>query len=514
MRIFPKTFFYTLALLTLIALLASGLIYTLLPHFYTNQKRQTLTNQADWLVQRLETAKREDIVSLMGTSAIPGQSNIVIQLGEDNYSFSKAEMSGDITTSVIVTSMTYPDQQSGQDNTAPSSSATLTDGDTSRVYHIIIPEDFLSLDQDSIHVPANTMKASRSFTMEGEAGTLTVSMTLAPVREAAAVIVSLLPLSLLLCIAIAVVFSLLYARAITRPIKAISGVTRQMTLLEPDARCTVRSKDEFGQLADDLNGLYRKLLCTIVSLEAELKKTEAAEKAKTDFLRAASHELKTPVTAISVIMDNMMLGIGKYKDHDQWLPKCKELTDTLSSKLHDILDASRQEDFFLQDSLCQAFPDPASSHRETASQPNAAISIETICTEVLEPYLILARTRGLSVTTDWKESFPVTVPPKPLEKALSSLFSNAVLYAVPGGAVFVHCRERRLIIENECVPIPAEQIARLYEPFYRPDFSRSRETGGNGLGLYLVETILRRLGLEYCFEPMAEPEGMRFTIYF
>ncbi|MNC37488.1 Phosphate regulon sensor protein PhoR [compost metagenome] len=69
-------------------------------------------------------------------------------------------------------------------------------------------------------------------------------------------------------------------------------------------------------------------------------------------------------------------------------------------------------------------------------------------------------------------------------------------------------------MENECTPVPEKQLLRLYEPFYRPDVSRSRETGGNGLGLYIVETILRRLELNYRFEPMTLPEGMRFAIDF
>lgn len=489
MKIFPKTFLYTLALLVLIALLANGLIYTLMPTVYTKQKQQSLTSQADQLAQRLETSKREDIVRLMGSFSSLGQTNIVIEIGEDKYSLI-VWSNGSKSDGAITTSVTTLDKVSEKTHSV---SEDYTYNAASKIIREEIANGNSNYDSASFFSRSQTSKALRSFTMAGESGTLTMTMTLAPIEEAVGVIVSLLPISILMCIVIAIVFSLLYARAITRPIKAISDQTHHMTLLEQDARCSINSKDEFGALAVNVNGLYDNLLSTIDSLEAELKKVSAAEKAKTDFLRAASHELKTPVTAVSVIMDNMILGVGKYKNHGEWLPKCKELVDNLSDKLRDILDAS---------------------HLEAVSELYVTESIETFCYEVLEPYIIITRARGLSLYIDWSASFSVTAPPKLLGKALSNIFSNAVQYTASGGKFSIYCKVRSLIVENECTPIPKDQLLRLHEPFYRPDASRSRETGGNGLGLYIVDTILRRLELNYSFEAMTSPKGMRFTINF
>lgn len=476
MKIFTKTFLYTLAMLVLLALLANYLIYTLMPNFYTKQKQQELTALADQMVVQLESANREDIVNIIGSSAIYGQSNITVYIGDDKYSimtWSGSSLFGGTTNAFVAIS-------------TASVSDTDSKGQTSNV--AIIPAD------DVLHsIGSQVIEAQRSFTMAGEAGTVDISMTLAPVDEAVDVIFSLLPVSILLCVIIAIVFSLLYARAITRPIKAISNETRHMTALERDAKCHIKSRDEIGDLAANVNYLYENLLNTIDSLEAELKKVTASEKAKNDFLRAASHELKTPVTAVSVIMDNMILGVGKYKNHDEWLVKCKELVDSLSEKLREILDASRLE---------------------TQSEAYATQSLEALCSEILDPYIILAKARGLDLFVDLSASFPVTAPPKLLGKALSNIFSNAVLYTGQGGKVSIYCKGRSLMVENECEPIPEDQLSRLYEPFYRPDISRSRETGGNGLGLYIVETILRRLQLDYRFEAMTSPVGMRFTINF
>ena len=76
----------------------------------------------------------------------------------------------------------------------------------------------------------------------------------------------------------------------------------------------------------------------------------------------------------------------------------------------------------------------------------------------------------------------------------------------------------QLIIEknnlHECSVLPPEQLQHIFEPFYRPDLAHGQATGGNGLGLYIVQTILDKLRLKYQFVPMPNDRGMSFTIQF
>ena len=65
------------------------------------------------------------------------------------------------------------------------------------------------------------------------------------------------------------------------------------------------------------------------------------EQEKSDFLRAASHELKTPVTALGATLENMILGAGKYQDYAAYLPECKEMVGQLSGMIHEILETSK-----------------------------------------------------------------------------------------------------------------------------------------------------------------------------
>lgn len=129
----------------------------------------------------------------------------------------------------------------------------------------------------------------------------------------------------------------------TKPIEQISAVTEQMQELTPHVRCETDTQDEIGMLAENVNSLYQTLLSTIQDLEQEIQKVEAADVQKTNFLRAASHELKTPVTAVSAMLENMILNVGKYKDRDTYLAKCKDLTDRLAQMIKEILDASKAE---------------------------------------------------------------------------------------------------------------------------------------------------------------------------
>ena len=208
---------------------------------------------------------------------------------------------------------------------------------------------------------------------------------------------------------------------------------------------------------------------------------------KTNFLRAASHELKTSVTAVSAMLENMILGVGKYKDRDTYLAKCKVLTDRLAQMIKEILDASRAEfageqeqtDFLIADAL------------------------ET----VIEPYQIIAKAKGIIFST-------VHLPRGMIEKVISNILENAVSYTTSGSMINISCEEQRLVVENECALIPTEHLAHIFEPFYRPDYGRDSAVGGNGLGLYLVSTILKSLDISYSFIPSEKINGMAFQISF
>ena len=328
---------------------------------------------------------------------------------------------------------------------------------------------------------------------DGTAAHVFVTMNLQSVSEASDVMFRILPYTLGISILLSFAAAYCYARAITNPIQAICLSAKQMEKLESDTHCEVTSQDEIGELAKNINHLYGSLQQTIHSLEEEIQHVEQAERMKVDFLRSASHELKTPLTSLSVILENMSLNVGKYKDHETYLKKCSSIVERLSYMIKDILDASSFE----------------GSQQASIKQD---IKMNTWLMDTIEPYILIAKAKGIQVDIALQEHITIQENASLLQKVISNVMSNAIQYTEANHKITIRLKKHILSIENECVPIPKEHLAHVQEAFYRPDFSRAKQTGGNGLGLYFVDQYLNFMHLSYQFVPYAK--GMRFTIDF
>ena len=466
LKIFPKTFLYTLGLMLIIVLLSHTLIYFLMPWAYNYQQEKALEADAARLVEQIITAPSEERVNYVTSFAAKWSANANVVYDDFSYhvdllkeAAAASSPNGKVEVTVIAT--------------------TTEDG-----LKISLAENPLG--------GADFFKVEQGFS-DG-AGSITAIVSRQHIEDAVSAVLMILPFTAILCMVISVLFALAYSRMFTRPIQRISAATEKMRKLEPAAHCPNDAQDEMGMLADNVNSLYQTLLSTIQTLEQEIKKVEAADIQKTNFLRAASHELKTPVTAVSVMLENMLLGIGKYKDKDTYLARCKELTDRLAQMIKEILDASRAE--FARE------------------QEQTDFLIVDALKAVIEPYQIIAKAKGIAFSVDAGEQFTVHLPRGMIEKAISNILANAVSYTKPDGTIYVSCKGQLLIIENECTPIPPEHLVHIFEPFYRPDYGRDRAAGGNGLGLYLVATILKSLDIPYSFSPSEDIEGMSFQIIF
>lgn len=303
------------------------------------------------------------------------------------------------------------------------------------------------------------------------------------------------PLSFILSIIIALICSFLFSRVITKPITEISNTTEKMASLKKEVSCPVYSLDEIGILATNVNTLYENLIATIDNLENEKIKSNEAEQLKVDFLRSASHELKTPVTALNAILENMILGIGKYKNKDVYLLECKEIADRLSHMIKEILDTS-QLDFLAESEKTEEF------------------NLSEIFSKICETYQLISQSKGIDFQVTIQDICFINTSKKHIEKLLSNVLSNAVSYTEFGHSVSVILQKNKIMVKNECTPIPENIIPHLFEPFYRPDFARNRKDGGNGLGLYIVDMIAKSLNLTYTFKKMDTLQGMCFTLYF
>lgn len=455
LKIFPKTFLYTLSLMLIIVLLSHALIYFLMPRAYNYQQEKALEADANALADKIISATPNERVTYVTDFAAKWSANAAITYDEFSCSVDllKAEPGA-------------PPNSNGKAEFTIIADAT---------------EDGLKISlAENPYGGADLFRIEQAFA--GGTGKLTATVSRQHIEDSVGAVLMILPFTAALCVVISVLFALTYSKMFTRPIKQISAATEQMQNLKPDVRCKTDTQDEIGMLAENVNNLYQSLLSALAQ--------------QTNFLRAASHELKTPVTAVSAMLENMILNVGKYKykDKDTYLAKCKELTDRLALMIKEILDASKAE--FAGKQECTDF------------------AISDAIRTVIEPYQIIAKAKGLTMNVKLDETGTVCLPRGMIEKAISNILANAVSYTKPNGIITVSCNGQKLMVENECTPIPPEHLAHIFEPFYRPDYGRDRATGGNGLGLYLVATTLKSLDIPFAFTPSKNMTGMSFEINF
>lgn len=477
MKLFPKTFLYTLFLMVLITFIGHALIYALMPVVYVNQKESIMKEEHHEMVQRLQTMNVDQVEAEI--EKYTQQNQVFARLNYNGKSF--------------VCGSIYVQDIASKDSSHYSFKASPFDGKSGEIPPNTI-ETQNGIKNVHLYPSAEFIRTEETFTSPlGQVCSLETMITLQPVSEAKNVVLELLPFTLLICLVISVVFALLYSQKLASPIVHISKITEQMEKLDRQAICEVNGEDEIGKLAKNVNFLYKSLLSTIDSLQKEIDHVSEVEQSKVDFMRAASHELKTPVTAVSFMLDNMMLGVGKFKDHDTYLLKCKELIEKLSEMIGDILDTSKL-------------------NFSTRDGEEQTVLLGKLLTKVIDSYMLIAKAKGLLMEIKLPKALTVKIPPDAFSKAVSNVLSNAVNYTAAGGKIWVYTEKHKLIIENECVPLSAEHLEHIFEPFYRPDFSRTRNSGGSGLGLYITAQILTAYHIRYSFIPFKQ--GMQFTIFF
>lgn len=409
LKLFPKTFVYTLSLMLVIILLTHLLIYFMLPGVYHNQQESELKKETGVLIEEITKAPDEERLTLVTDFASKWNANIMVEY--DGYTC-EMNLLGELSPSALNSQAGVTDTAVITEDTKGGIKISLGDNARDRADFFWIEESFA-----------------------GGKGYIKAVVSRQQIENAVNAIVLILPFTAIICILVSTVFSLLYARSLTKPIAKISQAAGQMKDLRPDILCESATGDEIGLLADNINSLYQTLLLTIKELEQEIHKVEKAEIQKTDFLRAASHELKTPVTAVNAMLENMILNVGKYKDRDTYLGKCKVMTERLASMIKEILDTSKLD-----------------MH---SPQEMAEIDLVQTVISVSEPYRIIGKSNGISFNVDMPDSYTIYFAVGGLERVLSNLLSNAVSYTKKGGGIWIYLHGRQLVIENECKVIPA-----------------------------------------------------------
>lgn len=447
-----KIFLLTFLLLFSVCALTYGFIAWVMPLTYTADRQQALSLRMDELVQRLEESSLEDCDPLLFVFAEENDAQVSIM-----------DPAGNLVKS-----------------NGPGRS-----GQTGNWFGMDDVEIVLSIPRDDN--TSVTQAIGRGFCFLGtpeEYALLVVGSTRA-VNQAAEALARVWPWLAAAILAVSVLTALFYARSITRPIVEISAISQKLSELDFTWRCREDRADEIGALARNLNHLTDCLSSTMAqlqtanaALQADIDRERALEQARLDFFSAASHELKTPITILKGQLGGMLDGVGRYADRDRWLARSLEVTGRMEHLVRELLTVSRLD-------------------REVAltTQP---VELSALVRECVWEYAELFEQKGQQVDLDLSGQVRLDADSSLLKKAVCSLLSNAALYSPEGAAVHIAVSQEEdtvvLTIENTDAHLDPDVIPRLFEAFYRPDPSRNRQTGGSGLGLYLVRLIAERHG--------------------
>lgn len=332
---------------------------------------------------------------------------------------------------------------------------------------------------------------------------LHIEATLQPIDEASKVLVLFLPYISIIVIIIGIGSAYLYSRFITRPILYINQGAQKMANLDFSEKIEVRSNDEIGELSNSLNDMSINLQQTMLDLQkandqlkSEIEKEREIETRRKEFFATVAHELKTPLTVIKGYVEGMMYNIGPYQDRDKYLKENYQMVEKMENLVREILSVSKLEPHTLKPKL---------------EEVNLSELIYTI-TKNLDFFAIQ---KSIQIIQQIDSLLFVSTDRNLLEKACKNIIHNAIMYSPSGEKVYIqltkdsHQSDIKFQVINTGVQINEQDIQQIFQPFYRVEKSRNRNTGGSGLGLFIVKQIFSALSITYTMNNLEQ--SVRFS---
>lgn len=283
--------------------------------------------------------------------------------------------------------------------------------------------------------------------------------------------------------AAALIAALVFALTLTAPIKALTSTIRRMGRGDLSARVSVRASGELKELADSYNAMAETI--------------EHFDQSRSQFVQNASHELKTPLATMKLLLENLIYQPDMPSElRAEFMQDMNHEIDRLSGIITDLLTLTQMDG-------------------QTAAVKTESIDLSALCGETLHALAPAAAKARLQLRGDIAEGVVLPGDESKLSQVVYNLTDNAIKYTGEGGEVTVtlraDSREATLVVKDNGIGIPEEDVKHIFDRFYRVDKARSRATGGTGLGLSIVRQMVQLHGGEIHVESAAG-QGSTFTV--
>ena len=424
--IFAKIFLITFALFSSLVILLHASVYFIFPSTYIESQRQTILKKSQALAKSFQGQEEGTIESVIDLYSKTNDIKVSIKGKQKQNAL---EVKDDL--------LVNPDSQNNS---------------------LVIEERKIQ-------------------TKEGKDLTLQFLATVDSQKEARDISLGFLPYSLLASFVLSLIASYLYARMISAPILEIKQMTKRMKRLDRTASLPIHSQDEIGVLKQQINDLYHHLLEVIDNLEQQKQENLKLEQMKVEFLRGASHELKTPLASLKIILENMRDKIGRYKDRDRYLAVSLDIVDEMNQIVLEILSLSSVQEL---------------------GGDKEWIQLDDVVNRILTQNQVLVENRSLLID-NYLPATSIFMNLPILKLVLSNIISNAVKHSDKGGVI-------RIALENEGTDFVIENTSVSKENISTK--AQSKKEGG--LGLFVVKYLLEHEELSYRFEESST--GRRFVM--
>lgn len=280
-----------------------------------------------------------------------------------------------------------------------------------------------------------------------------------------------------------ILFSLIYS---TRFGIRMGRIMNSMQIIQSgdySHKVVISGNDELALLGREFNDLTDRL--------------QISEEKRARFVADASHEIKTPLASIKLLSDSILQNDMDPATMREFAADIGAEAERLNRMTEKLLTLTKLD-----------------------SEPGRELEIIHIAPTIRRVAKILqptAQVAGVSIRLQLEENCPVLILEDDLYQVIFNLMENGIKYNVRGGTLTVNLRREEdnalLTLEDTGLGIPPESLPYIFERFYRSDKSRSRATGGSGLGLSIVYSIVKSCGADITVESR-EGKGTTFSVTF
>jgi signal transduction histidine kinase len=293
----------------------------------------------------------------------------------------------------------------------------------------------------------------------------------------------------ILAVIIGSIAMLIISKRFTKPILELSGIAKRISDLDFEMKYKVETKDEIGELGKSINSLSEKLESTITELKhannellTDIQKKTEIDDMRKEFLSNVSHELKTPISLIQGYAEGLKENINEDPEsRDFYCEVIIDEADKMNQMVKKLLNLNEIEFGNNQINIVR-------------------FDIVTLIQSVLSATEILFKQKEVILHFDHTEPLYVWADEYMIEQVVTNYISNALHHVSGQKIIEIKLIPRdgrvRVAVFNTGDNIQEEDLDKIWIKFYKIDKARTREYGGNGIGLSIVKAIMNSLNQE------------------